>query len=154
MVLLLQKKKKNMNVRSLKEHLYDVIGAIHEVHRELGPGLNENCYQEGLEIELKERGIPFHRELSFHPKYHGKEMVSTYRLDFLCKGDIIVECKSVPELTNAHRAQLFNYMHMTKSPCGILVNFQPPFASIERYFYDDINQKLLTVSGNNLQRQR
>ncbi|MGN1242433.1 MAG: GxxExxY protein [Alloprevotella sp.] len=92
-----------MNVSSLKEHVYDVIGAIHEVHRELGPGLNEYCYQEGLEIELTERDIPFLREPVFHPKYHGKEMESTYKLDFLCKGDIIIECKAVVDLANTHR---------------------------------------------------
>lgn len=56
-----------MNISKLKEHIFDVVGAIHEVHHELGPGLNEYCYQEGLEIELTERGIPFYRELSFHP---------------------------------------------------------------------------------------
>ena len=143
-----------MDITSMKEHLYDVVGALHEVHRELGPGLNECCYQEGLEMELAERHISFLRELTFHPKYHGKEMNSTFRLDFLCKGDIIVECKSVPELTNIHRAQLFNYLFMTKYPCGVLVNFMPSFAVIERYFYDDDSQNLLTVSGTIIQRKR
>ena len=148
------KKKMNMNISKLKEHIFDVVGAIHEVHHELGPGLNEYCYQEGLEIELTERGIPFYRELSFHPKYHGKEMNATYKLDFLCKGDIIVECKSVMELTNAHRAQLYNYMYLTKAPCGILVNFLPSFAIIERYFYDDTSHNILTVNGTTIQRQK
>ena len=65
--VVVKKMKKNMNISKLKEHIFDVVGAIHEVHHELGPGLNEYCYQEGLEIELTERGIPFYRELSFHP---------------------------------------------------------------------------------------
>ena len=143
-----------MNVSSLKEHVYDVIGVIHEVHRELGPGLNEYCYQEGLEIELTERDIPFLREPVFHPKYHGKEMESTYKLDFLCKGDIIIECKAVVDLANTHRAQLFNYMILTKSSCGLLVNFQPIYAIIERYFYDKDRHEILTVAGTPIHREQ
>lgn len=143
-----------MNVSSLKEHVYDVIGAIHEVHRELGPGLNEYCYQEGLEIELTERDIPFLREPVFHPKYHGKEMESTYKLDFLCKGDIIIECKAVVDLANTHRAQLFNYMILTKSSCGLLVNSQPIYATIERYFYDKERHEILTVAGTPIHREQ
>ena len=143
-----------MDISSLRENMFDVVGSIHEVHHELGPGLNEYCYQEGFELELTERGIPFRRELSFHPRYHGKEMNAVYKLDFLCKGNIIVECKSVQELTSVHRAQLYNYMHLTKVPCGILVNFMPSFATIERYFYDDASQSILTVNGTTVQRQR
>ena len=143
-----------MDISRLKAHIFDIIGAIHEVHRELGPGLNEFCYQEGLEIEFTERGIPFLRELSFHSQYHGKEMKAIYKLDFLCKSNIIVECKSVTDLTNIHRAQLYNYMHLTKSQCGILVNFLPPFATIERYFYDEARNSIITVNGAIIQQHR
>lgn len=131
----------------LKKHIYDVVGAIHEVHKELGPGLNEFCYQEGLQAQLTEQGIVFQREKTFHPSYHGKNLAAEYRMDFVCKDDIIVECKSVAELVNNHRAQLFNYLRLTNYPCGILVNFAPRFASIERYFYDAEQQEVLTVDG-------
>ncbi len=49
----------------LREHIYDVVGAIHHVHKGLGPGLNESCYQEGLQIEFTQRNIPFKREFLF-----------------------------------------------------------------------------------------
>jgi GxxExxY protein len=136
-----------VNIKEMKNHIYEVVGAIHEVHRELGPGLNEYCYQEGLQAQLTEDGIAFQREKTFHPIYHGSPLVAEYRLDFVCKNDIIVECKSVVELVNNHRAQLFNYMRLTKYPCGILVNFSPKFATIERYFYDDEMKEILTVEG-------
>ena len=136
-----------VNIQVLNAHIYDVVGAIHEVHKELGPGLNEYCYQEGLQIQLTEQGILFQREKTFHPSYHGKTLISEYRLDFVCKNDIIIECKSVFELVNNHRAQLFNYMRLTDLPCGILVNFAPRYATIERYFYDKDYQEILTVEG-------
>lgn len=140
------------NITELKEQLYDVVGAIQEVHKELGAGLNEYCYQEGLSIELMERGIHFDREMSFHPEYHGIVMDATYRIDFLCKKNIIVECKSVSELTNNHRAQLFNYMRLLKKPCGILVNFAPKFAIIERYLFDVEENNILGIDGHIIQK--
>ena len=136
-----------LDISKYKEYMYDVVGAIHEVHKELGAGLNEFCYQEGLAMQLTEDNIPFERELSFHPTYHGKLMNAEYRLDFLCKGDIVVECKAVIELVTNHCAQLFNYMRLLKKTCGILVNFSPKFATIERYLFDKENQNILTIEG-------
>jgi len=98
-------------------------------------------------MELADRGIPFEREKGFHPLYKGRPMDAEYRIDFLCKGDIIVECKAVSVLTSTHRAQLFNYMRLLKMPCGIIVNFYPKFATIERYFYDTDNREILTSDG-------
>ena len=74
----------------LKSHVYDIVGALHSVHDELGPGINEYCYQEALAMELSDRGIPFEREKAFHPRYKGRPMDAEYRIDFLCKGDVIV----------------------------------------------------------------
>ena len=47
-----------IDIEALKDYAYDTIGAIHEVHKELGPGLNEKIYQEGLQLELSERKKP------------------------------------------------------------------------------------------------
>ncbi len=140
-----------IDVSAYKQHIYDVIGAIHEVHQELGPGLNEMCYQEGLQLQLAEQGIPFQRELSFHPTYHGHSMESLYRVDFLCKENIVVECKAVAELVSNHRAQLFNYLRLLNCPCGILVNFTPKYAEIERYFLDTGTDEIIGADGKKMQ---
>jgi GxxExxY protein len=136
-----------IDISELKQHMYDVVGAIHDVHKELGAGLNEYCYQEGLQLQLEESGIPFQRELSFHPHYHGREMSAEYRVDFLCKDNIIVECKAVTERISNHRAQLFNYMRLLQFPCGILVNFAPQFATIEHYFLDTERNAVIGTDG-------
>lgn len=134
-------------VTELKNHVYDIVGALHAVHYELGAGINEYCYQEALAIELSDRGISFEREKTFHPDYKGHPLNAVYRIDFLCKGDVIVECKAVSALTSTHRAQLFNYMRLLKVPCGIIVNFFPRFATIERYFYDADSRQIMTSDG-------
>lgn len=46
----------------LKEETYNIIGACMEVHKHLGHGMLEIIYKEALEVELKDRAIPYERE--------------------------------------------------------------------------------------------
>ena len=135
------------DIDSKSRLLYDIVGAIYRVIKDLGPGLNEHCYQEALSIELEERSIKYQRELAFAPTYHGRKMQASFRLDFLCKGEVIIECKAVEQIAKAHRMQLFNYMRLTKKPCGILVNFWIPHGEIERYYYDEESDSILNIYG-------
>ena len=137
-----------IDLEAEKRRMYDIVGTIHNVHKYLGPGLNESCYQEALELQLKDEAIPYKRELSFHPTYKGTTLQATFKVDFLCREDVIVELKAVPELSPTHRAQLFNYMRLLSKPCGILVNFLPKFDVVERYFYDKESKNILAVDGH------
>ena len=138
------------NIEKIKEYAYPLVGAIYEVHSELGPGLNEYVYQEGLAMQLEEEEIPYEREKELTITYHGKLMNATYRLDFLCAGAIVIECKSVEKLTPDHRAQLFNYMRLVKAPIGILANFAPKSAVVERYFWNRETNEICDSNGNSL----
>ena len=68
-----------MKLEALKEYLYIVVGAIYDTHKELGPGLNEYVYQEGLEVEFKQQHIFYEREKEFHPFYRGVKLNATFR---------------------------------------------------------------------------
>ena len=47
---------------------------------------------------------------------------------------VIVEIKAVSELTKEHRAQLLNYLRLTKCKMGLLVNFASyPKATVEQW---------------------
>ena len=141
-----------MNLELLKSIIYPIVGAIYEVNKELGPGLNEYVYQEGLAMQLEEDGICYEREKEFIPTYHNRLMHATYRLDFICLNCVIIECKPVEKLTSNHRAQLFNYMRLTKKKMGILVNFSTKIATVERYFYDPEENEILSFDGTTLTR--
>ena len=138
------------NLKILKALAYPIVGAIYTVHSELGPGLNEYVYQEALALQLQEDGIEFEKEKEFTVEYHSQLLNAKDRLDFCCMDIAIVECKSVESLTSEHRAQLFNYMRLTKKPIGVLVNFSQRSAVVERYFYNESNNEVCDVNGEML----
>lgn len=106
-----------------KEEAYKIMGAAFQVYNTLGHGFLEAVYQEALEIELGRRGIPNEREKELRITYDGVELKQTYKADFVCYGKIIVELKAVSALDDAHRAQVYNYLHATGYRLGLLLNF-------------------------------
>lgn len=100
-----------------------VIGCAIEVHRALGPGLLESAYQQCLSHELKLHDIPFQAEVSVPVEYKGIRLDCGYRIDILVDGRLILELKSVDELSGIHEAQLLTYMKMMHIPTGLLINF-------------------------------
>lgn len=100
----------------------DVIGAAIEVHRQIGPGLDEALYAAALCIEFRLRGIEYTREVTFNVEYKG-ESIGTKRLDFVVGGRLIVELKAVEDLTKLHKAQVLTYLKITGYKIGLLINF-------------------------------
>ena len=65
--------------------------------------------------------------------------------------DVVVELKSVKELIPQHRAQLFNYMRLTKRPVGLLINFGRESLQGERYAWiEETNECVLMDKDMNL----
>ena len=102
---------------------YAINGAAMQVYNKLGIGFLEAVYQEALALEFSKRGIPFEREKELKIYYDGQELKTTYRADFVCYGDIIVELKAVSELDDSHRSQVYNYLKATGFKLGLLYNF-------------------------------
>ena len=107
----------------LDELTYDVIGAAIEVHKTLDSGLLESVYQKCLEEELKYRNVNFQSEKSISVIYRDKELNVDFRCDFFIENCLVVELKSVNEMSSIFEAQLLTYMKLLKSPKGILINF-------------------------------
>ena len=106
-----------------EENTDQIIAACLAVHNELGNGFLEAVYQDALEIEFRERGIPYRREAQIQIFYKGHKLDKEYYADFICFDQIIVELKCVSRLVNANKAQVINYLHGTKLKIGLLVNF-------------------------------
>lgn len=130
-----------------KKLVYQIIGAAMEVHSELNWGLLEAVYNEALHLELMDRGIDNEREQNISCYYKHHLMEKHYQMD-LVVGDIIIELKSVDELTSVHRAQLFNYLRLTKKPIGLLINFGQESLQGERYAYDELTNECILLDRN------
>ncbi len=106
-----------------QELIYNIVGAAIDVHKYLGKGFLEEVYQEALEIELKERNIPFYSQVKLPVTYKEHELKKYYLADLVCYGEIIVELKAVSQLTDSHVAQTVNYLKVTGVEHGLLINF-------------------------------
>ena len=102
---------------------YQIRGAIFEVYRQLGPGLLESIYHAALHYELKKRGFKVLSEVPIEVKYDGIILPVYYRLDLLVEDKVIVEIKSVEELSKVHHKQILTYLKIADKRLGILVNF-------------------------------
>ena len=107
-----------------EEETFKIIGVCMEVHRNLGPGLLEVVYKDALEIEFKANNIPFEREKEFSIEYKGVILPHKFYADFIVNEDIVLEVKAIKEFSGEHTAQVLNYMKLSESEIGLLVNFQ------------------------------
>ena len=125
--------------QQLVQATYDVVGCLHEVYRQLGPGLPEYIYQEALAKLFTSKGIPFKKEQEFHPSFMGEPLEAYLKMDLVVEspmGHIIIECKALTQLTEREHYQTFGYLCATQWPIAILVNFSADHrAQIERYHY-------------------
>jgi GxxExxY protein len=104
----------------------EIIGAAIEVHRRLGPGLLESAYRVCLCHELSLRQIPFVYECPLSVEYKGVKLDCGYRIDIKVDDRVIIELKSVGEVTSLHRAQLLTYLRLTGKKIGLILNFNSP----------------------------
>lgn len=130
--------------------MYNIVGAAMVVYNTLGRGMEEPIYQDALELELTECGMAPSREVWLDTYYKGIKLKKQYKADFIVNG-VIVELKSVSCFNCEHRAQLFNYMRITKQTRGILMNFGGRKFVSERYLYQYDTDDFVLLKSNNYQ---
>ena len=50
-----------------------------------------------------------------------------YRVDLLVEGKVIIEVKSIDELSPIHSAQTLTYLKLSKCKLGLLINFNTSY---------------------------
>ena len=110
---------------------HDIIGAAMEVHRVLGHGFLEAVYEQALAIVFDDLGISYERQKQIVVSYK-KRVAGNYVADFVVDDRVIVELKAVKKLTEAHKAQLINYLKSTHIRLGLFFNFGEPSLKFTR----------------------
>ncbi len=102
---------------------YKIRGAIFKVYNELGSGLFEKVYEKALIHQLKKDGFEVKNQVAI-PVYYDEQLLDIgFILDVLVDDKVIIEIKSVEELSKFHHKQISNYLRLTNLRLGLLVNF-------------------------------
>ena len=100
-----------------------VVDSAVTVHRELGPGLLETVYEVILAHELRQRGLRVERQVPISIESRGIIFDEAFRADIVVEGKVILELKSVEQVTRVHQKQLLTYLRLTGYKLGFLLNF-------------------------------
>ncbi len=130
-----------MAADSRDKQTHAIIGeAAMEVHRHLGPGFLEAVYQQALAIEFAARGVPFASEVDLPVSYKRERLPCSYRADFVCYNNVIVELKALKAITSIEDAQLLNYLKATRLERGLLVNFGRQSLEFKRFVFSNLRK--------------
>ncbi len=100
-----------------------VIGLAIEIHRNLGPGLLENAYEECLYFKLLQAGFRVEKQKPMPLVYEEVKLDCGYRIDLVVENKLVVEVKSVDALHPIHLAQTLTYLRLGDYRLGLLINF-------------------------------
>lgn len=100
-----------------------VIGESIRIHRELGPGLLESVYEKVLAASLVRKGLLVGCQVPIAIKYDGLIIDAAFRVDLLIENSLVIEIKSIEQLTKLHAKQLLTYLRLMDQPVGLLLNF-------------------------------
>ena len=100
-----------------------VVGESIRIHRELGPGLLESVYEAVLTASLQRAGYRASRQVPIAIDYDGLRLEGAFRIDILVEETLVIEIKSVDQLTKLHAKQLLTYLRLMRQPVGLLLNF-------------------------------
>ena len=105
------------------EFFKDITGEAMKIHRKWHSGLLESAYEAALKYLLEQKGFKVERQKFLPIYWDDVKLDQDYRLDLVVNDNIILELKAVNFVDKSHRRQLFNYMHLTHTEYGMLINF-------------------------------
>src|SRR6266581_2997085 len=107
----------------LKDEVFQIVGCAIEVLNTLGHGLVEKPYENALVVEFSLRKIPFRQQPSFDVLYKGRQ-VGLFVPDLIAFDAVIVDTKVIDRITDHERGLMLNYLRITNSRVGVIVNFK------------------------------
>lgn len=94
-----------------------------KLHKNLGVGLLESAYEECMFYELSKLGLKVEKQKALPLIYEEVKLEAGYRVDLIIENKLIIELKSIDNITDIHIAQLITYLKLSKCKLGLLINF-------------------------------
>ena len=89
----------------------------------MGPGLLESVYEAALSYELKKNNLDVKTQIDVPVRYDNIVLDIGFRVDIMVNNLVIIEIKSVENLSKVHYKQLLTYSRLTGKKLGLLINF-------------------------------
>lgn len=132
-----------------KELTGEVIKVYYKVYNSLGYGFLESVYKNAMMIDLAAAGLVAEAEKQIAVNYAGR-IVGNYAADIVVNDRLIVELKAREALSEAHEAQLVNYLRATHIEIGLLFNFGKVPEFKRKYFSNQNKSRNSNSSENGL----
>jgi GxxExxY protein len=115
----------NIDGRKLlfKGEVFQIVGCAIEVLNTLGHGIIEKPYENALVVEFRLRNIPFRQQPPFDVTYKGYK-VGLFIPDLIAFDAIVVDTKVIDQITDHERGLMLNYLRITRTRVGIILNFK------------------------------
>ena len=114
----------------------EITGIAMKVYNKYHYGLLESAYEAAMKYLLEKEGFKVDRQVFLPIYWENIQLDQTYRMDLVIDEKIIVELKSVKFISDEHRKQLKNYLYITHTKYGMLINFSPERIYSEWYERD------------------
>ena len=83
----------------------------------------ESVYESALIYQLRKDGLKAIAQVEVPVYYDEQKLEIGFRIDILVEDLVIIEIKSVEEISKVHHKQLLTYLKLTEIRLGLLVNF-------------------------------
>ena len=100
-----------------------VVNTAFQIHSQMGPGLLESVYEQIMVHELMKLSMAVERQKEMPVYWDGLKMELGFRADIIVENKVIIELKSVDELSRVHAKVLLTYLKVTGIKLGLLINF-------------------------------
>ncbi len=108
-----------------------IIKSAIQVHKTIGPGFHEKIYERALRKQFELDSIRFENQKRIDLVYLG-EKIGYHFLDFFIDSKVVLELKTLDNLSNIYLSQVISYLKATNSHVGLVLNFAKPTLEIKR----------------------
>ena len=104
-----------------------IVDKSYKIHQSMGPGLLESVYERILVYELENSNLKVEKQVPIDIIYGGLVLKDSFRADLIVENKVLIELKSVENITTVHFKQTLSYLKLTGIHLGLLINFNEAY---------------------------